>query len=305
MNLLRIQYFIDTVNCKSFTGAAQKNFVSQPVISQQIAAMEKELDFALFTREGGRAHLTPAGESFYRDCICIMEMYGQGVKKARRIHGEGCSVVTVGLSTGADMEALYHIIEHFKSVCSHAMIRPVQDNYDGLRERLKAGELDVAMTLGYDFEMDGKFCVDFLCHCKVGLLVSRDHPLANQKEVDARTLAGEKIVAISPEYGQQSYQHMINERRKEGYVPNVVETADSTEFLMLLVEMNHGVAFQPMESTFYNPKRCKMLRLTNTEDSPEYVIAYRSENLDKNVEKFIDAAKAYFRQKVQENEAAQ
>ena len=68
MNMLlkQMKYFLTVVDCESFTEAAEKNFISQSAISQQIKALGKELGVDLLKREGRQFSLTPAGEYFYR-----------------------------------------------------------------------------------------------------------------------------------------------------------------------------------------------------------------------------------------------
>ncbi|WP_418026896.1 LysR family transcriptional regulator [Paenibacillus sp. JJ1722] len=51
MNLKRIKYFIDLVECRNFTETAKKNFVSQTTISQQIASLENEFNIQLIDRK--------------------------------------------------------------------------------------------------------------------------------------------------------------------------------------------------------------------------------------------------------------
>ena len=43
MDLQKMQYFKDVFELNSFTKAADKNFVYQSAVTQQIAALEKEL----------------------------------------------------------------------------------------------------------------------------------------------------------------------------------------------------------------------------------------------------------------------
>ena len=232
MNILRLRYFIDTAESKSFTKAAQKNYVSQPVISQQIAAMERELEVTLFSREKGKVTLTPAGESFYEDALRIVDLYDQAVKKVRHIHREGGGTVVLGLVTGTEMTELYDLVNSFHKKWPDTVIRPVQETF---------------------------------------------------------------IVMIAPEFGTETYHHMVEQRLQEGYSPHIVETAQSMEFLLMLVEMNRGIAFVPDCMTRYNRERCKWIRIVGSEDRPEFSIAYRKDNRNHAVASFADLVVDYFR----------
>jgi DNA-binding transcriptional LysR family regulator len=58
MNNLQIEYFLAVVQNVSFSKAAAELYVSQPAISRQIAALEKELGYALFDRAKQPTRLT-------------------------------------------------------------------------------------------------------------------------------------------------------------------------------------------------------------------------------------------------------
>lgn len=48
--LKQLRYFQSVVRLNSFSEAAEKNFISQSAISQQIQALERELGFLLLER---------------------------------------------------------------------------------------------------------------------------------------------------------------------------------------------------------------------------------------------------------------
>ena len=50
MDLHKMQYFKDVYELNSFTKAANKNFVYQSAVTQQIASIEKELGVLLFEK---------------------------------------------------------------------------------------------------------------------------------------------------------------------------------------------------------------------------------------------------------------
>ena len=58
----QMQYFVAVVECDSFTEAAERCYISQSAISQQIRALEQFLGVTLISRGNRRFSLTPAGE---------------------------------------------------------------------------------------------------------------------------------------------------------------------------------------------------------------------------------------------------
>ena len=62
MLLKQMKYFVSIVENNSFTEAAEKYFVSQSAISQQIKSLEMELGVELILRGNRSFTLTSAGE---------------------------------------------------------------------------------------------------------------------------------------------------------------------------------------------------------------------------------------------------
>lgn len=75
MNLKRIKYFIDLVECRNFTETAKKNFVSQTTISQQIASLENEFNIQLIDRKQIPIEPTKAGWLFYAEAVVLWKQY--------------------------------------------------------------------------------------------------------------------------------------------------------------------------------------------------------------------------------------
>ncbi|MFI6284140.1 LysR family transcriptional regulator [Streptomyces sp. NPDC051018] len=63
MQFQQLVYFVAVAESRHFTHAAERVHVSQPSLSQQIRALEKELGAELFSRARGNIALTEAGEA--------------------------------------------------------------------------------------------------------------------------------------------------------------------------------------------------------------------------------------------------
>ena len=72
MELHQLRYFVAVADLKNFTRAAEKCFVAQPSLSQQIINLEKELGRLLFERLGRKVRLTDAGRSLYEQAVPIL-----------------------------------------------------------------------------------------------------------------------------------------------------------------------------------------------------------------------------------------
>jgi DNA-binding transcriptional LysR family regulator len=64
MEFHQLTYFLEAAQTQNFRKTAELCIVAQSALSRQIAALEKELEVALFTRQKKRVILTPEGQEF-------------------------------------------------------------------------------------------------------------------------------------------------------------------------------------------------------------------------------------------------
>lgn len=69
----QLKYFTEVIKCLSFTEAAERCFISQSAISQQIRALEESLGVELIKRKNRKFSMTPAGEYFYRHGLVLLD----------------------------------------------------------------------------------------------------------------------------------------------------------------------------------------------------------------------------------------
>lgn len=71
LNLNHLRYFHTTAQFKSVTKAAENLSISQPSLSQQLAAFEESLGQELYYRNGRNFELTPRGKALYEKTVSL------------------------------------------------------------------------------------------------------------------------------------------------------------------------------------------------------------------------------------------
>ena len=94
MRLDYIRSFINVVNCKSFSVAAKKAFVSQPTISTHIKQLEAELGVQLLVRSTKDVILSEEGVLFYPYAVRLLETENEALahlnKTEAKVKGTLC-----------------------------------------------------------------------------------------------------------------------------------------------------------------------------------------------------------------------
>ncbi len=77
MHIETLKVFCDLVDMQSFSLAAERNFITQSAVSQQIRMLEDKFKRRLLERVRGRREvkLTVAGEVFYRECKNVLASF--------------------------------------------------------------------------------------------------------------------------------------------------------------------------------------------------------------------------------------
>ena len=97
VELRHLRYFLAVADAAHFTRAAQKLYVSQPTLSQQIKQLEDELGTPLFHRGAGGVQLTLAGERFRPYAERVLQEMDEAVAAL----GQGESVPLDPIKVGA------------------------------------------------------------------------------------------------------------------------------------------------------------------------------------------------------------
>lgn len=124
MHIETLKVFCDLVDTQSFSLAAERNFVTQSAVSQQIRTLEDKFKRRLLERVRGRreVRLTPAGEVFYRECRTVLAAYDQLQEGMRGLVGKISGVVKVATVYSVGLHELPPKVREFMSKFPSAKI---------------------------------------------------------------------------------------------------------------------------------------------------------------------------------------
>ncbi|CAN5858503.1 LysR family transcriptional regulator [soil metagenome] len=130
VHLRDLRYFVVVAEHLHFTQAAQALFVSQPALSKQIGALERQLRVTLFERDPRGVQLTPAGEALLPQARAVLAGWDEGQRVLADAALRQRSTVIVGMSTGLGRGMLPAITELLADRISDAELRVRQIAWD-------------------------------------------------------------------------------------------------------------------------------------------------------------------------------
>jgi DNA-binding transcriptional LysR family regulator len=98
MRLAQLEYFAAIADAASFTVASERLLIAQPSLSQQVAALEKEVGCRLFERLPRGVRLTPAGRDFLpeaRACVLAARRAKRAAQSAAQVTTGTLEIATV------------------------------------------------------------------------------------------------------------------------------------------------------------------------------------------------------------------
>ncbi len=190
VHLRDLRYFTVLAEHLHFTVAAQKLYISQPALSKQIRALERQLGFPLLERRPREVALTPQGQALLPRARELVAAWQETWQEARA--AGPTFTLTVGMQTAVGRNLQREALTRFRDEGWRISLRLVswEDPTAGLGD----GGSDVAF-LWLPLPAPGLVSRTLIREPRwVSLPVG--HPLAAQPEVDFADLADEAFVAL-------------------------------------------------------------------------------------------------------------
>jgi LysR family nitrogen assimilation transcriptional regulator len=146
MNFRQIEFFIHVAESGSFSRASGVIGLTQPAISRQVSALERELRLRLLHRNGRGVVLTDAGQRFLVYAKGILHQL-EGARHA--VTGNEADItgkVAVGLPASFGQVLTLPLVKAFRERYHEADLAIVEALSVPLQERLLAGRLDAAVV---------------------------------------------------------------------------------------------------------------------------------------------------------------
>lgn len=249
MTLNQIRYFLTLAECLSFTQAARKLYLSQPTLSKQIAALEKELGYALFVRNQHSVQLTSQGSLLQKNLKLPMQCIDSALEEAEKL-SRGKQQLKVGILTGQIVpddfsNKLLNLVDRFEKLD----VIVERQSFSALREGLLTGIYDLILTLQFDVDDEPEIEYQPI-HEGSGVVavMHRDHPTVRKDVWSIQDFRDEYFVVISPEESPNAYKFVDYLCKDSGFTPKIRKLALSLEELALSVELGLGIAIMDANS---------------------------------------------------------
>ncbi len=240
MELHQLRYFKTIAETEHFTRAAEKLHIAQPSLSKAILNLESELGLQLFDRDKRSVHLNAYGRTFLKHVNRILTELDDAEQELQDMKGGQTGNIHIASCAIFGAPSFIHdynsnfFLEH-PDIGLHMYVT----NTNQIETLLCQRKIDFgfATTLSEHPDIQSTTLFSY----RLGLVVSRDHPLAQRKAVWLSELKNDRFMCnnTSPDNRDSVYELC----RRAGFEPNIIFEGESAGIIGSAISRNVGVAF--------------------------------------------------------------
>ena len=290
MELRHLRYFIAVAEEGHITRASERLGMQQPPLSQQIRALERELDVQLFRRKPRGVELTDAGTAFLERARAILDQVDRAFATARRTARGEQGRVVVGFTGSAPFHPFVpRVIRAFREM--HPLVSLVleESGSSELVQGLHNEDIDAAFIRSPVADVVG-LVVRPLLEEDMLVALPAAHSLARDTSaLPLSALANETFILYKRPGGPGLYDTIITACRGAGFSPRVGQEAPRIISTLNLVAAGLGVSIVPASLRRLQMDGVVYRRLTGSTDlKAPLILACRPGENSAAVQRFLD-----------------
>lgn len=239
VELRHLRYFVTVADELHFARAAERLFISQPALSQQIRSLEGELGLQLLERNRRGVQLTPQGEAFLAEARAVVQQADRASEIAKSLaHGATGRLRLSHLRTmpGGLPE---RIVSDYQRRYPGVDISPESGSTLQNVERLRGGQIDVAFVLAPFEDAPELGCAEISTEPFMVALPS-GHPLTRRRRIRREDVAGLPLVYYPRQFSPGFYDSSLAQVYGST-APNVVRVEPNEDRMLIAVSEGAGI----------------------------------------------------------------
>ncbi len=243
MHIETLKVFCDLVDLESFSLAAERNFITQSAVSQQIRTLEDKFKRRLLERIRGRREvkLTPAGEVFYRESKTVLAAYEHLQESLRGVVGKIGGTVKVATVYSVGLHELPSKVREFMTKFPAAKIDLEYSRTTRVVRDVLSGTVELGV-LAFPEARRG-LTLTPMPDNRLVLIAPLDHKLAKRTKVKVSDLNGQGFVLFERDVPTRKAMDKIF--KSHGIEVNKIAEFDNIETIKRAVEVGFGLAIVP------------------------------------------------------------
>jgi DNA-binding transcriptional LysR family regulator len=291
MELRHLRYFVAVAEELHFTRAAERLHIGQPPLSQQIQALEAELDVQLFERNKRSVRLTAAGLLFLDDARRILGLSEQAATTARRAHRGEIGELRIGFTYSTPFTPLFaRVINRYRQLYPEVTLTLLETGTLHQIDAISQRAMDLGFLRPPEVVIPDTIVLTVLHEDRMLAVLPVEHPLAARAQLALADLAGVPFVMYSKKAGTGFHPRLLRLCRAAGFEPLIGQEAGEAPTIIGLVAAGCGISVLPtpfdsihMEGVCYRP-------ITDPDASTSLMLARRRDGNTPLIDAFVRLA---------------
>ncbi|MBX3652045.1 MAG: CysB family HTH-type transcriptional regulator [Burkholderiales bacterium] len=241
MTLQQLRYLCEVAkHGLNISDAARNLFTSQPGVSKQIRALERELGVEIFHRKNGRiVELSASGKRIISIAEKILHDADSLKKMGSEFSNQDAGNFVIATTHTQARYALPDVIKRFSAKYPRVTVQLRQGNSNQVSQFVLDGTADIGIATETLAIYPGLKA--FPCHLWERIVITRPgHPLQKFTKITLKEIARYPIIAYDREFSARQTVTQIFENA--GLSPNIVLSALDADVMKACVELDLGVA---------------------------------------------------------------
>lgn len=240
MNFHQLQYAVAiSRHGLSVTQAAAALGTSQPAISRALKALERELGFDLFVREGRAfSRVTPQGVKVLEYAARALAEIESLQAVAADLNQDNRGTLSIATTHTQARYVLPPVVSAFRDKYPDVELHLHQGTSEQIAEMVAADRVQLAIATGSDGLFPGLVLLPVYRWTRQ-VIVPKSHPLARVEKLTIRELASYPLISYVFSFTGASSLHSVFAR--EGLVPKLAITARDADVIKTYVRLGLGV----------------------------------------------------------------
>lgn len=249
LNLHQLSTFVTVLSEGSMTAAADKLYLTQPAVSQQIRNLEDELGVELLVRGVRQIKPTAHGEILYEHAKRLLQQAQLTEVAIKSMGAELKGRMRIGTMNSIGLHLMSPIISRIMRHNPELSVKVDYDNGEELVKAFKKGQYDVLMlpdvTTEFGLEMDAPIERKFLLKEEMWFVgIQRGE---SQSHISLKDLTQFPLVQFVDEF--PGFTKSLNDQLQQQQVkPNVIFESSNVGTLKRVIESGLGWGFLPAHS---------------------------------------------------------
>ncbi len=292
MQIETLKIFCDLVETQSFSLAAERNFVTQSAVSQQVRGLEEMFRHRLLERVRGRreVRLTQPGEVFYEESRNVVAAYKLLQERVRGFDGAVTGTVRVATVYSIGLHELPPAVRRFITLYPSAKIDLEYSRTTRIVRDVLSGAVELGVV-AYPERKRGLSIIP-LAGDRLALICPPQHPLAARRKIKAAALNNQDFVLFERDIPTRRATDRIF--KAHGVTVRRVAEFDNIETIKRAVEAGFGLAIVPRPSVVDEQKsgQLAVVALAEAEWTRTVGVIHRSDRtLSVAARKFVELLK--------------